>query len=85
MLADFAEAERPVGINRAPLRRYSALDPKSTLQRFAYPRVAVNGVPRWARRPSHVTGCFSAEHPVGLFTVRTRRKIILQRTLRPDF
>jgi hypothetical protein len=35
-------------------------------------RVAANGAPRRARRPSPVTGCLSAEHPVGLFADRTR-------------
>ena len=45
--------------------------------RCAHSRVAVNGAPRWTRRPSLVTGCFSAEHPAGLFTDRTRHQ--------PDF
>jgi len=34
---------------------------------FITSRVAPNGAPRRARRPRPVTGCFSVEHPVGLF------------------
>jgi hypothetical protein len=57
----------PGGAVHGPARSYS-----SGFEQVL--RVAVNGALRRARRSSPVTGWLSTEHPVALFTVRTRQK-----------